>query len=119
MTTPQDQDPSDDGAPAELRESDDSVKYVEDEHGTSFLESRWWRWIGIGVGAIIAAALPLPLLLPLFSGGGDPPPSDQPLAGSARVPDFLLEAADGTTVRLSDETRRNDAVVLVFYRGYF
>ena len=116
MTTPQDQDPFDDrDAPEEL---DELGGFVEDPNSSNFLESRWWRWIGIGAAAVIAAAFTLPLLAPFFAGGGTPPP-DQPPAASAAVPDFLLEAADGTTVRLSDETRRNDAVVLVFYRGYF
>ena len=113
MTTPQDQDPFDEGdAPEDFEE------FVEDERTSNFLESRWWRWLGIGFAAVIAAAFTLPLLAPFFS-GSDPPSPGQPLAGNAAVPDFLLEAADGTTVRLSDETRRNDAVVLVFYRGYF
>ena len=117
MTTPQDQDPFDDGdAPEEL---DDLGGFVEDESTSNFLESRWWRWVGIGVAAVIAAAFILPLLAPFFSGGGGSPSAPQPVAGSTAVPDFVLETADGTTVRLSDETRRNDAVVLVFYRGYF
>ena len=114
MTTPQDQDPFDDGDAA-----DELGGFVEDENTSNFLESRWWRWIGIGVAAVIGAAFILPLLTPFFSGGGGPPPPPQPVAGRSAVPDFVLETADGTTVRLSDETRRNDAVVLVFYRGYF
>ncbi len=111
MTTPQDQDPIDE-------ERDDLGGFVDDPSTSNFLESRWWRWLGIGVAAVIAAAFTLPLLIPFFSGGGTPVP-DQPTVASAAVPDFVLRAADGTTVRLSDETRRNDAVVLVFYRGYF
>ena len=118
MTTPQDRDPLDREAPfEELQESDESVKYVDDESPTSFFDARWWRWAGIGVAVLIAIAFTIPLLIPLFSGSGQPAP-EQPL-GRASVPDFVLQAADGTTVRLSDETRRNDAVVLVFYRGYF
>ena len=111
MTTPQDQDPIDEG--------DAPEEFVEDESTSNFLESRWWRWLGIGFAALIAVAFTLPLLLPLFSGGGDPTSPPQAPAGSTVVRDFVLQAADGTTVRLSDETRRNDAVVLVFYRGYF
>lgn len=111
MTTPQDQDPFEE-------EIDDLGGFVDDPSTSSFLDSRWWRWAGIGVAVLIAAALTLPLLAPLFGGRGPTLP-DQPTPASAAVPDFLLRAADGTTVRLSDETRRNDAVVLVFYRGYF
>ena len=33
--------------------------------------------------------------------------------------DFALAAAQGGTVRLSDELNANSAVVLVFYRGFF
>ena len=113
MTTPQDQDPIDEGdAPEDFEE------FVEDESTSNFLESRWWRWLGIGFGVVIAATFTLPLLLPLFSGSSPQSPA-QPPASSTVLRDFVLQAADGTTVRLSDETRRNDAVVLVFYRGYF
>ena len=111
MRTPQDQDPIDE-------ELDDLGGFVDDPDTSNFLESRWWRWAGIGAAVLIASALLLPLLIPVFGGGGDELP-DQPSTASAAVPDFLLRAADGTTVRLSDETRLNDAVVLVFYRGYF
>ncbi len=116
MTTPPDQDPSNDrDAPQEL---DDLGGFVEDDKTSNFLESRWWRWLGIAFAVLIGAAFTLPLLTPFFRGGGEPAPP-QPPARSAALPDFVLQAADGTTVRLSDETRRNDAVVLVFYRGYF
>ena len=111
MTTPQVQDPIDE-------ELDDLGGFVEDANTSNFLESRWWRWLGIGVAGLIAGAFLLPLLIPVFTGSGATLP-DPPSTASAAVPDFVLAAADGTTVRLSDETRRNDAVVLVFYRGYF
>ena len=35
------------------------------------------------------------------------------------LPDFVLPTAYGTNLRLSDELRSNDVVVLVFYRGFF
>ena len=111
MTTPQDQDPIEE-------ELEDLGGFVDDPGTSNFLEARWWRWAGIGIAVLIAAALTLPLLAPFFGGRGPTLPH-QPTPVSAGVPDFLLRAADGTTVRLSDETRRNDAVVLVFYRGYF
>lgn len=36
-----------------------------------------------------------------------------------QAPDFTLQAADGSIVRLSDLRRKNRAVLLIFYRGYW
>ena len=109
MTPPQDQEPDEDlRAYEELHEA---------EPQSSFFEARWWRWVGIGVAALIVLTFTLPLLTPFLGGNVDAP--QPPSTSGTRMPDFLLPAAGGGTVRLSDETRRNDAVVLVFYRGYF
>ena len=109
MTPPADQEPRDD-----LRVYEEPQKA---EATSSFLEARWWRWVGIGVAALIVLTFTLPLLTPFLAGNDDAPPP--PSSSGTRMPDFLLPAAGGGTVRLSDETRRNEAVVLVFYRGYF
>ena len=108
MTPPQDKEPSQD-----LRAYEEPH---EAEPTPSFFEARWWRWVGIGVAALVVLSFTLPLLAPFFAGNDDPQP---PSSSTTRMPDFLLPAAGGGTIRLSEETRRNDAVVLVFYRGYF
>ncbi len=109
MTPPQDQEPHED-----LRAYEEPH---EAEPTPSFFEARWWRWAGIGVAALIVLTFTLPLLAPFLGGNDDDP--QPPSSSGTRMPDFLLPAAGGGTVRLSDETRRNEAVVLVFYRGYF
>ena len=110
MTIPPDPDPTEDLAGPDKYDRD------RDAGGSSFLEARWWRWVGLGAAALVVLSFTLPLLVPLFSGGDAP---SSPSDGTTPTPDFVLPAAGGGTVRLSEETRRNDAVVLVFYRGYF
>ena len=86
----------------------------------SMLDSPWWKRIAIAFAAVLLLALLLPtVVLPaldgLRGGGAAPQPPANPLA----VPDFELQNAQGGTVRLSDAAAGNEAVVLVFYRGYF
>ncbi len=84
---------------------------------STFLDNPWFRRIGIGFAILILIAFLLPVLAPFFSGSSR---SDNDGSSDLVVlPDFLLPNANGNSVKLSDETRRNEAVVLVFYRGYF
>ncbi len=85
---------------------------------STFLDSPWWRRAGIAVATFIVLAFMLPLLVPIFSGGNGHDGGDAQ-SPTNNVPDFLLPAASGGNFRLSDEIREHDAVVLVFYRGYF
>ncbi len=93
--------------------------------GTSstFLERRWFRWLAIAAAALIVISLTLPVLIPLLSAGGDDNTSsggpDNGAPGAPIAPDFVLPAADGSTVRLHEVAAENEAVVLVFYRGFF
>ena len=63
------------------------------------------------------------MLIPLFSAGEDDNTSraapDSGAPGAPIAPDFVLPAADGSTVRLHEVAAENEAVVLVFYRGFF
>ena len=106
--------------------SDDDVEFAKlNSSGASstFLERRWFRWLAITAAALIVISLTLPVLIPLFSGGGDDNTSraapDSGAPGAPIAPDFVLPAADGSTVRLHEVAAENEAVVLVFYRGFF
>ena len=86
----------------------------------SLLDSPWWKRIAIGFAAVLLLALLLPtVVLPVLDGLRDRGAAPEPPPSTLAVPDFELQAAQGGTVRLSDAAAGNEAVVLVFYRGYF
>ena len=93
-----------------------------DDEPSDFTQSQVWRWALYSVSAVVLLALLLPVLLFACNATGRaasaPPPPVAP-APPATAPDFELEAAGGSTVRLYDLIEANDAVVIVFYRGYF
>ncbi len=99
----------------ELAEIDELNRMTDDR--ASFFQSKWWKRGAIVFALIIVLSLLLPILV-LVRGGSSRAPVETPTA-ALQVPDFELEAAQGGTVRLSDEVAANSAVVLVFYRGYF
>ena len=100
----------------ELEELDE-LNRLGDEH-TSFFQSRWWKRGAIAFAMLIVLSLLLPILQIVQSGSSGQPeaPVGRPAPDFA---DFVLAAAQGGTVRLSDELNANSAVVLVFYRGFF
>ncbi len=97
----------------ELEELDE-LNRLGDDH-TSFFQSRWWKRGAIAFAMLIVLSLLLPILLIVQSGSSGQ--AEAPVGPPA--PDFVLAAAQGGTVRLSDELNANSAVVLVFYRGFF
>ncbi len=101
----------------ELAEIDELNRATRSDGG--FLQSRWWKRIGIAFAVVIVASFALPIVAGLGSGGGGGGSSDLAPAESLAVPDFALESAQGGVVRLSERAGANSAVVLVFYRGYF
>ena len=93
-----------------------------DDDPADFTQSKGWRLAVYGVSAVVLLALLLPALLFACNSSGPaaaaaPPPPTSGLPATA--PDFELEAAGGATVRLYDLFEANEAVVIVFYRGYF
>ncbi len=71
---------------------------------------RFWRWVVLGVGILAMAVL---TALVLLDGGVEPPQVGD------RAPDFSLVGAGGPPVALADVLDDHEAVVLVFYRGFF
>ena len=120
---PRDDDPQDDDELYTARELEelDELNRLGDDH-TSFFQSRWWKRGAIAGAIAFAMLLVLSLLLPILqraqsgSSGQTEAPVGRPAPDFA---DFALAAAQGGTVRLSDELNANSAVVLVFYRGFF
>ena len=86
----------------------------------AFRQSEIYR--GKVLGSILGA-LSL-ALLGLFSYGTFYAAKDLPVSATAvrvgqAAPDFTLASADGKQISLVDELRKNRAVVLIFYRGYW
>ena len=81
---------------------------------STFMEKRWWRWVGIAAAGLLVLTLIMPVVLPLLD-GGDATPTPPETAS----PDFTLESARGGSVTLSQVAAENDYVVLLFYRTYY
>lgn len=82
----------------------------------TFLDQRWWKWAGLAIAGLILLTFMLPLFSPFFDRSPTPSAAEP---DTVTLPDFVLPTAYGSTLRLSDELRSHDVVVLVFYRGYF
>ena len=67
-----------------------------------------WMSVSALVVLVIVASL-----ITLVSGGDTLPREDD------AAPAFALASPDGTVVSLEAQVQQHDAVVLVFYRGYF
>jgi hypothetical protein len=55
----------------------------------------------------------------IFIASKEIPSADNAPRVSQTAPDFTLASADGNPVALSDLLKRNRAVLLIFYRGYW
>jgi hypothetical protein len=114
-------DPPDGDDPDEFEDYDEHELKEFDELNrstatTTFLEARWFRMAAVGIVALVVLSFLVPVLAPFINGlGGE----DTPHSNALTLPDFVLPAAYGDDVRLSDEVARNDVVVIVFYRGFF
>ena len=86
------------------------------DEAPTFLERRWWRWVVVGVSVLMLATFVLPILP---SCNSSQPTAVAPTPDSGLVPDFTLTSAAGEEVHLYSLLEEHDAVVLVFYRGFF
>jgi hypothetical protein len=101
--------------PSDIERSDN---YVFDYGSTPFMQRPWFRWLMAGVSFAILASFSLPVLLQLNSGDSGTPTQEAP-PPDALAPDFTLLSTSGENVRLYDLLEQNQAVVIVFYRGFF
>lgn len=98
------------------RQLDEFEELNSSTASATFLDQRWWKWAGLAIAGLILLTFMLPLLSPLFDRSPAPSAAEPDIV---TLPDFVLPTAYGTNLRLSDELRSNDVVVLVFYRGFF
>jgi cytochrome oxidase Cu insertion factor (SCO1/SenC/PrrC family) len=82
------------------------------------MQRTWFKWLMVGVSFAILASFSLPVLLSLNSGDSGTPAYETP-PPDILAPDFTLLSASGESVRLYDLLEQNQAVVIVFYRGFF
>jgi hypothetical protein len=75
------------------------------------------------IAGSILAALSLAMIglfcFGIFFASKDVPAADAALHVGQPAPDFTLAGADGKQVALADLLKRNHAVLLIFYRGYW
>ncbi|MEX2598932.1 MAG: hypothetical protein WD533_04670 [Dehalococcoidia bacterium] len=98
------------------REQEEIEELNRATSSSTFLEKKWWRWIGISAAVLLVATLIIPVLQPLF-GGGDGQPNGQGGQG-LEAPNFLLSSPNRGDITLSDQVAGNDYVILLFYRTY-
>ena len=102
-------------------ESDDQLEVFDELNRSTatstFLDRPWFRYVAIGLSAVLLFSFVLPVFLPLFV-NNDNGQGDNNDNSAITLPDFVLPSAYGGGFSLSDEVRTNAAVVLVFYRGY-
>lgn len=112
----QDEGPEDLGPlESDIERSDD---FVENSQPEPLMQRRWWKWAVAIISLLILTSFTLPVLLPLILGDTSVP-DNQVASPSAYAPDFDLPSASGQHIRLYDVLKHHDAIVLVFYRGYF
>ena len=100
---------------SDIERSDD---FVENSQPEPLMQRRWWKWAVAIISLLILTSFTLPVLLPLILGDTSVP-DNQVASPSAYAPDFDLPSASGQHIRLYDVLKDHDAIVLVFYRGYF
>jgi hypothetical protein len=101
--------------PSDIERSDN---YVFDYGSAPLMQRTWFKWLMVGVSFAILASFSLPVLLSLNSGDSGTPAYETP-PPDILAPDFTLLSASGESVRLYDLLEQNQAVVIVFYRGFF
>ena len=95
-----------------------SENYVVNTPDVPLMQRTWWKWLVAAFSFAILASFTLPVLLPL-GGGDNSAPVHTPAPPSTQAPDFTLPSVSGGSVGLYELLEQNDAVVIVFYRGYF
>ena len=94
---------------------DDEVEELNSSTASkTFLEQRWFRVAAAIVTAVMLLSFIVPVLLPYFNGNKT---QAQDTPNQDAIPDFILSAIDGSTVKLSERAALHSAIVLVFYRS--
>lgn len=101
--------------PSDIERSDN---YVVNTPSVPLMQRTWWKWTVAIFSFAILASFTLPVLLSLGSGDSGAPVQEAPPTDT-RAPDFTLLSASGENVRLYELLSQNEAVVIVFYRGFF